>query len=354
MTRRIGIVFLAFALILPACGEAGSDAREMREALGRTRSRPHRYVYTETAGGRDIDVEVMVQDSFRSRTELSLDGVRLLEQVVVDDAAAIRLGAPERWNPGEGTPLESILGSGQWVVDPAGAPALLLAEEGSGDITDVGNDPILDAVNVLDYAQAAADQSKEVIRFDKNSIEYRPALDPFRDLVDADDREGIVRYDAVPPDLPRTAEGQRGAEEIPGTQFFRKLSVYVKDDRVVRVLENIDFESHEEIVKAKERGRPRFLLDVLVGLRRGVGDDPVRSRQMATEIEVLDRSERVELPSDARTANIGQLLESAALSKLPGSEGRERADGQDRREDGRDVGSQDDLPRPTPGEGERG
>lgn len=317
MRGRTLPVALLLVFVAASCGEGGGDTRDLRRAIDRTQSEPYAYVYTETADGREVEVEVTVQDSFRSRTAVSLDGVELLDQVVVDDAAAVRLRAPDRWNPAAGTPLAEILGTGDWVVDPAGAPELLLGEESTGDITEVGQDPVLDAINALDYAQAAADQASLVAKFNKNSTDYRPSEDPFRDLVEADERQGLLRYDAIPPALPRTSEGQRGAEQIPGTQSFRRLSVYLKEGRVVRVLEQIDFESHPEIVKAVERRRPQFLLDVLEALREGIGDDPVRPRRMSVEVEPPDRNLRIELPTGARTANIGELLESDVLRELP-------------------------------------
>jgi hypothetical protein len=315
MRKRTVAVAVVLLLAASACGEPNEQIRNVRRALDRTRSQPHQYVYTERADGRTIEVRVKVDDSFRSATTLSLDGEPLLQQVVVDDAVALKLPSPGEWNPAAGTPLEELLGSGKWVIDPAGAPPVLFTSEDEGDILDVGRNEIADALNAFDYAEAAAGGARQVIRFSKESLDYFPSEDPFRDLVDDDDKAGITRYDAVPPALPRTNEGQRGPESLPGARVFRKLSIYVKDERVVRILEAIDFESHRELVKAKEEGGPEFLLDMLSGLRRGLGQEPLRTRTMS--VEVTEREADIELPSGVQ-ANIGELLASNALSRLPG------------------------------------
>jgi hypothetical protein len=318
MVRRL-VAIAAILTFLASCGEPQEDLRDVRRAVSRAVASSHAMRYTETVGGRTVEVSFRVEDAFLSDAILTLDGVPLFEEKLIDDAIAVRLLAPDLWNPASGTPLAAILGSGKWVVDPAGAPPVLFTQTEGRDITDVGFDHIFDAANALEYVRAVAEQSRRVVRFNKDSIEYRPAEDPFRKLVDADDREDIVRYDAVPLILPRSAEQTGGRNEPPDSRYFRKLGIYVKDGRIVRILEVIDFERHEEIRKAKERGRPKFLLDMLVTLRRGVGDSPVRPRRMS--IHILPAGEvGIAMPADALTANLGSLLESGALAKLPDPE----------------------------------
>lgn len=320
--RRLLAPLLALLVLAAACGEPRRFINDVRRAISKTQSGPHEYRYTEEAAGHEAEVVVSVEDSFRSSASLSLNGVPLLEQVVVDDAVALRLPSPGRWNPAANTPLESLLGSGRWVIDPAGAPPVLFASEAEGDVTDVGTDLIGDAINAFDYALASATGARDVIKFNRESLDYFPADDPFRSFVEEDEDAGITRFDAIPPVLPRTNEGQRGPDALPTERTFRKLSVFIQDGRLVRILEQIDFESHRDLKKAQEEGKPRFLLDVLEGLRRGIGEDPIRSRKMS--VEITSREADVKLPSDGVQANIGELLESEALTKLPDPDKLER------------------------------
>jgi hypothetical protein len=316
LRRALAAVGL-MAIFCVACGEPHQDISDTRRAISRTEAIPHVIRYREQAGSRVVEVSLRVEDSFRSQVIVKLDGVPLFEEALVDDAVAVRLLAPDRWNPAEGTPLAAMLGSGRWVVDPAGAPPVLLEASEVRPITGTGVDAVFDAENAMEYSRAAVQQARGVARFNEDSLQYRPSEDPFRDLVDADQNAGIVRFDAVPPPLARSREQAGGGFRLPDVRFFRKLAVYVKNGRVIRVRELIDFEHHRELLKAKSERKPKYLLEVLDGLRKGEGDTPVRPRFMS--IDVVSQGGRVDvaLPSDSVTANLGSLLESNALSKLP-------------------------------------
>jgi hypothetical protein len=320
--NKIRAVSLIVSLVFvgAACGQTHEDARDVHRFLTRTDNAPHVLRYTEQAEGRTVEVVLRVDDSFRSSETLSVNGQPLVEEVVSDDAAAVRLLAPDKWNPGRGTPLEPILGSGKWVLDPAGAPQIFFVTLGQHGITDAGKDELADAQNAFQYVRAVADQALTISKFNKTDLFYRPSLDPFKNLVERDERRGIKRYDAVPPVLPRTAAGGRqGAGQLPDSRFFRKLSIYVKGGQVVRVLEVVNFERHEEIRKAERLGKPKYLLRVLTGLRKGLGENPVRQRRMSIEVLSAGRPVKIALPRDAVQANIGSLLRSAQFAQLPGA-----------------------------------
>lgn len=315
MNRRWLAAAAAFGLLATACSPSESDVQILRRALDRTEAGPHAYRYVENADKRSVEIFVRVEDSFRSQATLALDGVPLLEQVVVDDAVALRLLAPNAWNPATGMHLEPILATGDWLVDPAGAPSVFLpSTEQQSILTDVGVDPLFDAQNAIEYVRQAVDAAGTVQKFSPDSIFYKPSEDPFRDAVEADERRGIERFVAVPPPLPRTEEQ---VQRLPGPRFFRKLSVYLRDNRTVRVLEVVDFESHEELVKARERREPRFLLEMLSALRKGEGEDPIRPRSWT--LEITSQRERIDvaLPAQSRTVNLEALTASDRLAQLP-------------------------------------
>lgn len=322
ITRRLALlVASALMMALAGCGEGTKDITVVQRAISRTTAQPHRFTYTDETDRRKVVVTLEIEDSFRSHLTLEVDGVAMAEQYLVDDAVAVRLRSPDEWNPAEGqSRLGPLLASGDWVVDPAGAPPIFAQQGGDrANITETGENVVLDAVNAFAYARAAMMQSPQVTKLNPHSVSYRPSEDPFRDRVEEDADAGIDRYDAIPLPLPRTDPGDRGAF-APDTRYFRKLSFYIDEDgRVIRVAEIVDFETHPELVKARRRGRPRFLLDLLPGLRKGVGENPVRPRKMSVDVEPAPDLE-IELPDDAETASLRAFLEAGSLGRLPGSE----------------------------------
>lgn len=317
MRRLLALAVVALA-VLAACGQPHQDLMDVRNALNKTDNSAFTYKYTDTdiTTKRSVEVDVDSQDSFRTSATLSLNGTPLLDEMLVDDAVALRLRDPAQWNPAANTPLAPILGSGKWVVDPAGAPPVLFAGN-QQDITKTGIDPLSDALNATQYVRAVMALGVNVIRFNKDSLDYRPDEDPFRKYVDDDIKAGLVRYDVVPPALPRTANASQPGR-LPDARFFRRLSIYVKNGRMVRVLEVVDFEDQPDMLKAKREHKPKFLLQQLDQLRKGAGENPVRQRAMS--IYVLGTGQNdVALPPGAIKANLGTLVSSGALARLPGA-----------------------------------
>jgi len=282
-----------------------------------TENAAHMYRYTDTSGGQTVAVTVTTQDSFRSLVTIAVNGKPYFDEALVDDAIAIRLRDPKSWNPAANTPLAPLLASGNWVVDPAAAPPVLSTDQ-SQDVTTTGKDPLSDGLDAFEYVTAVSAEAFTIVKFNKDDLNYRPDEDPFRGLVDADIQNGLQRYDAVPPGLPRSPSTQGGAARLPDSRFFRRLSIYVKHGEVARVLEHVSFEDQPDMKKAKKEGKPKFLLNQLAQLREGIGDNPVRQRDM--EIEVLDVGGNitVSIPPNAARANLGSLIRSGALLRLPG------------------------------------
>lgn len=342
MKRRwlVMAVVAVAAASFPACGEGEAADDEVREAIRRTEKLARRFQYTDQSGGQGVLVQGVIEDDFRYRTRLSLNEESVVEQVVNDDAIALRIFKPEfveklvvkrpdtvRVPTGTGNatvavPISEALGLGRWVVDRRGAPTIEPSEK---DNDRLGLDPMFDALTVLRYAERAINEVPFVRRFNPEALDYKPAEDPFPHPPEG---SGIKRYDYQRPGLPRRAQAAAGGNEaVPELRHFRRLSLYVKDGIIVEMFEEIDVET-----RLRELGRiydvdfgdvppseaARVAVDAINALRRGQGKEPMRVRSMSLRLTEFGKVEKVELPPDAITGPV-QLVAAEARADTAGS-----------------------------------
>lgn len=333
--RRLLALLLAFGLLGAACARETGDGEEVRDFMDDTSSEPHRFVYTETSPtGRITTVKGVVEDDFRYQALLSIDDSPVLERVVVDDDVAVRFFDPtqigrfvdkdvarvvELETSLEGINVFQALEARRWVVDPGGAPPLLVAAE---DRTEEGLDPIEDARRFLTRARNATFVEGAFIEYSPNDISptYRRDEDPFPA---PEEGSSVTRYDLIQPQLPRSIDP--GQPFVPGDDFFRKLSVYVRDGRVIRVSEDVGlaptvldrFENFmtalvnetappeiragflQQVAELEGQELGLFLLSGLNTIRSLTGDPPVRFRTATYELlDLGDPTLAVERPTD--------------------------------------------------------
>ncbi|MCI0547348.1 MAG: hypothetical protein L0027_08690, partial [Candidatus Rokubacteria bacterium] len=323
------VACLLGALLASGCGSATDAEARVRAALARTERLSHRFIYSEDfkdeKAPRKTVVRGLVEDDFRYKARVFVAGREVLDEVVSDDALAVRFAEPARIAdfarrpkvkrggagvgaealgagarvevpaapdapftvaiPGSGPALEA-LGSRRWVLDPAGAPAIFGSAD---DERRLGEDPVLDALDAFAYAERAIDEAIRVVEFNEESLEYRRSEDPFPRPAR---NSGVIRYDFIPPELPKAAHASPGGNQVtPGTRHFRKLSVYVKGGRVVQIREAIDVESRlEDLSEIYETKFPKdrkpsevaaIAVEALNVIRTGQGEDPIRLRTMS-------------------------------------------------------------------------
>jgi hypothetical protein len=207
--------------------------------------------------------------------------------------------------------VPGALAAGQWVVDAFGAPSTLpsdLASLRSGD------DPVLSAVTVFRQLDRIMGDARSVHRFDPESLSYRPKEDPFPH---PDRDAGELRYDADRPPLPRPGAGGAASRVLPGPQHFRKLAIYVRRGRVVRILERVDISDRlrdlERIynlgVTASDAASVRATqaLAVINRLRKVTGGEAIRQHTLDVRFTDLGRPVSIELPADAVPGNLAAL-----------------------------------------------
>lgn len=340
--RRFWAVTLAVtvaASVLAACGgpDEGADDR-LREAIRATEREPRGFTYKESAGGRTYAVQGQVEDDFRYSAKVTLNDDPLLEEVVSDDTVADRFVEPTAVGflaiaPPPG-PVAAAIQAKKWIVDPAGAPLLLVSANTERRL---GDDPIVDSLTVFRYIEQVLRQQR-VVEFDENSLEYRPQEDPFPKPKENSD---VVRFDFFPPKLPKASDTAGAANQaVPGPQHFRKMVVYVEDGRIIRVIEqfdvvgkldelrrNYDLELDAELDRERQAA---IAVDAINAVRRGQGEDPIRAREMSLSLSAIGTDVSVQLPESGgvtgdlsflRNRGTGARTASATTTTAPASTG---------------------------------
>lgn len=351
--RRLAGVLMAVALsgTLAGCSkQASDDEKRLLAAVTASERLAHRLLYKEVFldgdGSETSEVRGLVEDDFRYKVRVAKDGRPVLDEVVSDDALVVRLLDPLRLeefvrppakdraggegvtgaggaNAGEEAPPASPAGEDsdrpdpvealrtrRWVLDPGGAPGVF----GRGDDAELGQDTILDALDTFDYVRRAIGEATRVVVYDSESIEpvYRPKEDPFKKP-----EKGVLRYDFDPPNLPRPADRAGGNQITPDIRHFRKMAVYVRDGRMIRVDEVVDVASRlDDIAKLYETEFPEdvttadlavIAVDALNTIRVGQGQDVIRLRTMSFALTDLGDAIKVDVPTDVVETSLAVL-----------------------------------------------
>ena len=368
LRRAAAIVAVALVLVTGACGKEGDDSDEVVRAIDRTTPLEHRFVYTvEGRSVGEIAVQGVVEDDFRYKLQLSLNGSPAIEQITSDDAVAVRFldaglvdgftdkavldKVDQKTNVAGATVLDALRAQ-RWVLDEAGAPSAVVNvrddPRGNRAAQDQDRDPLFEARTSLAYVRRAA-QGGDFVRYDPESLEptYRPDEDPFPK---PSERSGVIRYDLKIADLPAASSATSGAAPIlPSIANFRKMAVYVKDERVIAVREFIgvtdrqlgDLEDYVEAIidatapedvaagfrqqVSAKRGSPDelsgFLIDGLNTFVLSAGLQPIRFRTMSLEVEDFGAVEdRVTLPDDDAIRGDLALLQNLGRKPVTGAE----------------------------------
>ena len=338
----VALVCLAATLGLSGCSsEATTTEKRLRAALRATEHLSHRFVYKETFVSeeekRDTEVRGLVEDDLRYKARLSVGGVAVLDEAVSDDALAVRLiqpaalgeflrrptekgkggsgvGSAEAGAPAAPTAIGSAddapdpaaaLRSRRWVLDKAGAPAVFSANP--AEERGLGEDPVLDALDIFAHVNRAIDEAAYIAEFNEESIEpvYRKDEDPFDKP-----KKGskVIRYDFAAPKLPKASDRAGGNQVTPDARHFRKMAVYVKNGRVLQVSEVIDVAARlDDLAEVYETKFPKdrkpsevaaVAIDALNTIRIGQGQDPIRLRTMSYNLKDLGDAVKVDMPTE--------------------------------------------------------
>lgn len=340
MNRRLVLVAALMLATLAACGgHHQTDADRLRAAMSRTALLSRRFVYSEVTGNTRIQVKGLVADDFRYKAATTINDVPIWEEVVDDDALADRAlsngafavfgrqAAPATQGPN--APAQAVSASEplhaatvspavrdalvahRWVLDPVGAPSLLPS---ATEHHPVGADPVFDSLTVFRYVDQSIREAFRVHKFNADSLDYKPSEDPFPKPKKG---SGVSRYDFDRPRLPRPQDisGASANQRIPGVANFRKMAVYVKDGRVIQVLEQIDVVSKLDELQRNYNvkipsslptaQRVKIAIDAINAVRAAQGNDVIRVRTMSLQLLDLGQPVTVSLPTDVVEGSLG-------------------------------------------------
>ena len=362
-TRLIVLLIAVLATTLTGCAKEKTGEKEVKAAINATHVQPLRFVYTVSSPDAAYQVDGLVEDDFRYKARLMKDSRPVLDEIVNDDAIAVRFAQPsllgafiddtQRGTADLDTNLAGVnvidvLQAKRWVLDRKGAPVLT---DAARSINNVNKDPVFDALGVLSYVEQSMSEAFEVHRWDPDDLNpaYRASEDVFPQPTKS---SGVKRFDLRRPFLPPIGVTTgTAADSFPQTKNFRKMAIYVKDNRIIRVMERVeltgkagdDFVSYlkrylksagadESIVKSfddqvkglNDRQRSDFLLTALnVGLEAS-GQKPIAIRTMTLDLrDVGATGITATLPSDtiegslAILLNRGKKIEAANASGTP-------------------------------------
>jgi hypothetical protein len=348
------LVALGAALSVLATGAScakSQDKLNLLDTLDKSSHSSGVFRYTDDTPGspfakaQSVAVRGLIEDDFRYKARLSVDGEDVLDEVVNDDALAVRFLDPSYVAKFTGTGGKpdtiAALDARYWVADLKGAPAI-----GDAAVEDslIGVDPIVDSLSVVDYVKDAVNQARDVTKFNSESLDYRPAEDPFPRPAPG---SGVVRWDLVPKQMPRpdAAATDQGNASLARAEVFRKMAIYIKDGRVVQVREqigakfdllnkfrdyierlldkaggkaNMQLKSQVESVKDDPSALEPFLNFILNIALQQAGESPVRFRSMKFEFARQGENVRADLPNGSQV-KLGSLdffgTNSAAKAK---------------------------------------
>jgi len=355
--RRLLLALAVLSSVaMSSCTKVDQSKARVLEAIDRTEQQAREFSYTEKASGSTTVVKGVIEDDLRYSLTASVDGSPAASEVVVDDARALQVSnaavLQKITASGQGSrgttpvvsaspspsaspsidpssplapaatatiagPVPDDLTAGRWVVDKKGAIGLVAGT--SGDALVVGRNPLLDSITALEYTRRAINEATDIARFNPESSDYRPKLDPFPRPA-----AGTLRYDVVPPILTPRSNGTGGAVRVdpPATPFFRLLAVYVRDGRVAEVRlrdpqSNLDARLGDFVKVspgATVSDKAAALLKILNRQLAQTAKPLIRPREMALKFTSLGHSATVRLPPDATAGDLsgagahGQLL----------------------------------------------
>ncbi|MGI8792090.1 MAG: hypothetical protein ACR2H3_02750 [Acidimicrobiales bacterium] len=301
MIRRLSILLALLVTVtgMSACGDSQTREEELLEAIVASQNLAAQYLYTDERPADAlaqrpatlIEVKGLEQDDFRYKSRVAIDGVDRYDELVRDDALAMRFIdpalIPNFLNRGsrsslktnvEGLSVLEALRTRRWVVDPLGAPAPVAPRV---EAKRIGTDPVVDGRSALAYVESAVKEAQSVKKWDADSIE--PAYLSFEDdFPKPEDGSGVTRYDLVRAPLP--APGQlsgQGDTAVPTNNNFRRMAIYVKDGRVIQVREEInlkgkkarDFLKYMRTYFREANAPEEFVTEFEAGIKEVKSDD---------------------------------------------------------------------------------
>jgi hypothetical protein len=309
---------MAFLITLTgACKRETDQKLELGKIIARTEHKSRKFVYVDATRQTKTQVAGVIEDDFRYRTRLTVNGSAIEDEVTSDDTLALRFVDPAQMpnylvannvvgaTASGGVPVVGALQTQHWVLDKTGAPKL---QQSASDTRKQGDDPVFDSLTALEYVRRAVNTAVFVKIYKRDDVDptFKAKEDPFPQPAKSSKTK---RYDLKPPPLPRAdAATSGGNQQPPSLANFRKMVVYVQDKTIVEVREVIDVQSKlDDLIATFKLPKNVTAADAAFAInavRRGQGDEVIRLRTMTLRFENLGDALKVELPADAVTGSL--------------------------------------------------
>lgn len=312
-SRRMLAVVVAVTMVLSGCGRGSQadkvDSARIDDLAAKRGLEPRTFRWSSTVAGRTVAVDGLVEDDYRYQGKVLVDGALAWEEVVVDDvrylrvADITRLVEPELVTELAGTgPAGAALVTGQWIMDPRGAP---------GEFAAAAQQIPLDPQLVLGAARRL-DRIADLVRlggfaeYNTLAVSYLPKNDKF-----PEHKKDGTRFDHVPAAFDPNRVYSKLDDARTFIQFASVWMTLEGTNRIEELIEmpNPDDDRYNELYEQLGRAGSRRL-QVLLGAIKAE-PDAKRLRQMTETYRVRPRpSATVEVPSGATEGDLVGLVAS--------------------------------------------
>lgn len=292
------LVSLIAATSLAGCTQPERKIEVVQTAVATTRRHAAEFAYTDARDDRVVTVAGVVEDDFRFKALVSINGSPAYEEIAYDDALALRfhdtallpelidrtrIDTADISTELKGVTAVQALQTRRWVIDDDGAPPVTAFGTAANEI---GTDPVFDALTALRYVEKSLSEAFSVEEWREEDL--NPTYSRTEDFFPKpEEGSGVTRYDLARLFLPAAGEaaGSGGQRSLASTKNFRKMAIYVKDGRIIRVLERIEVVGKftadvEEYTRAllKETRAPESLSQEFEAITRGADDETLGRR----------------------------------------------------------------------------
>lgn len=241
--HRLAVLLWATAAVGSGCtpGSGRLDAEALEAAFVSAAHAPRTFTLETDRAGRSLEIQGTVEDDYRYRAEVSVDGELYYEEVVIDDRRWLRPVSEAALGDGQIAPATASAvralfdsAAGRWLADKAGAPPEFQPVDARARV--LGPGAVLEAVRRLDALVTDPEELSRLLGaapYDPDSANYLARNDRFDrheangerfDLVPLPYDTAAVFGDGVPPDLQEALR-----------PFALYFSYWVREGRVTRM-----------------------------------------------------------------------------------------------------------------------
>jgi hypothetical protein len=308
--RRVAALVLCAATLVSACTTAGAKgaARSLPELADRTSRLARQFTHRVRIVGHELVITGFVEDSYRYRASVAVDGTPAYEEVVADDARYVRVLSPSLVAIGADPatlaavhPAYAAALGGGWVVDPKGAAPEFRTGSKPPPVP-LNPDLVLDSIQALDVVPRIVEHGTQ--EYNKDAVTYLPKNDKFATIT----VPGTRRYDVLPAAYDSNAVVVHMNEV---RVHFQWTALWVTDDAFARLESRVELPdpanpTYREVYRQIGQAGSASLHSMLAAGASG---------RLLTDSYLLEpRAGSVAIPANAATEDLAPAFRAATQS----------------------------------------